>query len=365
MKTFPTLYKRTKTGAIQEWTVWSNIDTVYTEWGQQNGAKQTSSTVAISTNEGKANERNVEEQAEFDAGSLWRNKVDKGYVEDPNDAKEQIVFLPMLAHTLKDKTKLPNGYVFIQPKLDGVRCLAYLEDGEVQLMSRGGKLYNVPHIAAELNDVLDGFTVLDGELYIEGKSCQDITSYVKKYKTGSEKLVLRVFDVINTAKPSESFAMRLAYMNRWFDNFDPITVKQVETIYVEASGLDAHHIKFISDGLEGTIIRLPEGVYEWGARSRDLLKYKSFDDASFKVVAVRAGVGKLSKAAIFTCQNDLTSANFDVIFAGTIEQREEQLTNANAYIGKLLTIKYFGRTNDGLPRFPVGKLFRDAKDEPS
>ena len=361
MKTFPTLYKRTKTGSIQEWTVWSNIDTVYTEWGQQNGAKQTSSTVAIPTNEGKANERNVEEQAEFDAGSLWRNKVDKGYVEDPKDAKEQIVFLPMLAHTLKDKTKLPNGYVFIQPKLDGVRCLAYLEDGEVQLMSRGGKLYNVPHIAAELNDVLDGFTVLDGELYIEGKSCQDITSYVKKYKTGSEKLVLRVFDVINIAKPSESFAMRLAYMNRWFDNFDPETVKQVETVYVEASDLDAYHIKFISEGLEGTIIRLPDGVYEWGARSRNLLKWKSFEDDEFEVLTVRPGLGKLSKAGIFTCANDKTKAVFDVVMAGTIEQREDHLANKDNYIGKKLTVKYFGRTNDGLPRFPVGIAFKEDR----
>jgi DNA ligase-1 len=363
MKAFTPLYKRTKTGAIQEWRVWSDADKVYTEWGQQNGAKQTSTTVATPTNEGKANERNANEQADFDAGSLWRNKVDKGYVEDPKDAKEQIVFLPMLAHTLKDATKLTTlvNSVYIQPKLDGVRCLAYLEDGEVQLMSRGGKPYFVPHIATELKGVLDEFTVLDGELYIEGKSCQDITSYVKKYKAGSEKLILRVFDIVNTAVPTEPFSNRAAKLFSFFYDNKLTTVEMVSTMFAPPYELEKYHARFIEDGLEGTIIRLPEGVYEWGARSRDLLKYKSFDEEDFKALSVRAGLGKLSKAGIFTCANDKTKAVFDVVFAGTIEEREDHLTNQNDYIGKLLSVKHFGRTNDGLPRFPVGIAFKEDR----
>lgn len=362
MKTFPTLYKRTKTGAIQEWKVWADYDTVYTEWGQEGGAKQLSSTVAIPTNEGKTNARDAVEQAEFDAGSLWRNKVDKGYVENKANAKEQIVFLPMLAHTLKEKSKIEDEpFVFIQPKLDGVRCLAYLEDGEVQLMSRGGKPYNVPHIAKELEGLLDEFTVLDGELYIDGKTCQDITSFVKKYKPGSEKLILRVFDIVKTNEPNLPFSQRLLRLLNFFDVGMFKSLELVPTRNVRPMMLESFHAEFLSEGLEGTIVRLPNGVYEWGARSRDLLKYKSFDDSEFKVVSVRPGLGKLAKAGIFTCANDTTADVFDVVMAATIEERENHLANQHKYIGKMLTVKYFGRTNDGLPRFPVGVAFKEDR----
>ena len=359
---FPTLYKRTKTGAIQEWSVWADGDTVYTRWGQEDGAKQTSSTVAIPTNEGKANARSAREQAEFDAGSLWRAKVDKGYVTDKANAKEQTVFLPMLAHTLKDKSKLDGiQSVYIQPKLDGVRCLAYLEDGEVQLTSRGGKPYFVPHIAKELFLALDENTVLDGELYVEGKTCQDITSLVKKYKDGSEKLVLKVFDIVRLDQPKLPFQQRIFHLIEFFATHKFLSVELVPTSDVNPIMLEHFHSSFISEGLEGTIVRLPDGVYEWGARSRDLLKWKSFDDAEFKVLEIRPGVGKMSRAGIFTCANDITPNVFDVVMATTIEQREEYLANPHKYIHKMLTVKYFGRTNDGLPRFPVGVAFKEDR----
>lgn len=362
MKTFPTLYRRTKTGAIQEWSVWADGTYVHTKWGQEGGSMQMSSTLAYATNEGKANERNMWEQAEFDAGSLWRAKVDKGYVEDKANAKEQIVFLPMLAHTLKDKSKLDGvRTVYIQPKLDGVRCLAYLEDGEVQLMSRGGKPYFVPHIAKELFRALDENTVLDGELYVEGKTCQDITSLVKKYKAGSEKLVLKVFDIVRLDQPKLTFQQRIMYLIEFFATHKFLSVELVPTSNVNPIMLEHFHSSFISEGLEGTIVRLPDGIYEWGARSRNLLKWKSFDDGEFKVVAVNPGQGKLSKAGIFTCENDTTQAYFDVVMAATIEEREEHLTNQNKYIGKMLTVKHFGRTNDGLPRFPVGIAFKEDR----
>jgi hypothetical protein len=93
-----------------------------------------------------------------------------------------------------------------------------------------------------------------------------------------------------------------------------------------------------------------------------LLKYKKFDDSEFPVISVRAGEGKLSKAAVFTLQNDLTNDTFSCIFAGTLLQREEQLRNAKSYINQKLTVRFFGRSNDNIPRFPVGKAFRSKKD---
>jgi ATP-dependent DNA ligase len=230
-------------------------------------------------------------------------------------------------------------------------------------MSRGGKEYKVPHIQNGLAATLPVGYILDGEIWREGLSCQTVTSYVKKTKPGTETLVYNVFDLPSHGGTWES---RREALNAYFDGEDyeaVACINKVETISPAAIHLiDSMHDVWVTKGYEGAIIRLHTGLYEWGERSRSLMKYKKFQDAEFRVVSVRAGEGKLSKAAVFTCENDLTRATFDVIFAGTIDQREEQLTNAKNYVNKKLTVRFFDRTDDKLPRFPVGKVFREEKD---
>ena len=366
---FPPLFARTKTGKIQCWSVWSDNDDMVTKYGQLGGKFQESRKKSYPTNVGKTNARNAVEQAEFDAGSLWRQKKDEGYSESPEAAHEAKIFLPMLAHKLENLDKLKGKKFDLQPKLDGVRCLAYWENEHVLLMSRGGKPYSVPHIQAELEQLLPVGYILDGEIWRAGLSCQTVTSYVKKTKPGTETLVYNVFDMPSVGGMWET---RRDELKKYFEilswNEDETLekvqfIKLVDTMEDADTGdIEAMHLNWVNRGYEGAIIRLHGGIYEWGERSRALLKYKKFLDSEFKVVSVRAGEGKLSKAAVFTCQNDLTSATFDVIFAGTLEQREEQLTNAKNYIGKPLTVRYFDRTDDKLPRFPVGKVFREGKD---
>ncbi len=360
---YPTLFIRTKTGKINVWEVWSEKDEMCTSWGVLDGKIQTSRKKSIGTNIGKSNERNPEQQADFDAGSLHRQKLDEGYSVSPETAKEAVTFLPMLAHKLENLDKLKGKTFDLQPKLDGVRALAYWENNQVILMSRGGKSYSVPHIQKELSELLPIGYILDGEIYAKGLSCQTITSYVKKNKPGSEKLVYNVFDVPSAAGPWCKRIETLDWYSTALGDEFPNFINVVEIIQnAKIEDIDKKHDQWVNEGYEGAIIRLHDGEYEWGERSRNLLKYKKFLDSEFIVVKVRAGEGKLSKAAVFTCKNDLTDATFDVIYAGTIEQREEQLTNSLKYVGKPLTVRFFDRTNDNLPRFPVGKVFRDGKD---
>lgn len=86
MKQFPTLYKRTKTGAIQQWS----IEVVsYPEEkgafirkrvGQFNSDKLTLHTEEVTgKNIGKANETTPEQQALLQAESDWKRKHDEGY----------------------------------------------------------------------------------------------------------------------------------------------------------------------------------------------------------------------------------------------------------------------------------------------
>ena len=71
---------------------------------------------------------------------------------------------PMLA-TLVEPAALPDGWVY-EPKLDGVRCLAFVSGGTARLFSRNRKPLNeaYPEIAEALPRAVKGSAVLDAEI---------------------------------------------------------------------------------------------------------------------------------------------------------------------------------------------------------
>ena len=76
---------------------------------------------------------------------------------------------PMLAYPVSSKPIDYSKPIFIQPKLDGVRCIIQCDDdGYVTAYSRTGKIWrNVDHILEELYPFFDKSpnVILDGELY--------------------------------------------------------------------------------------------------------------------------------------------------------------------------------------------------------
>jgi len=157
VKTLPTLYKRTSTGAIQEWTIGVDGCTIITVHGQTDGKKQrTEDVIKEGKNVGKSNETSPAEQALAEATSKWEGKIKKGYVEDIMRAsvgEKDIAggYDCMLAHKFADhghKIKYP---AYTQPKLNGHRCLAIVKDGVATLWSRTRKpITSSPHIIKEL-----------------------------------------------------------------------------------------------------------------------------------------------------------------------------------------------------------------------
>src|ERR1035437_1261890 len=87
MKTLPTLFKRTSTGAIQEWSIGVEKNTIITIHGQTDGKKQTThDVIKEGKNIGRSNETTPAEQALMEATSKWEGKIKKGYVEDVSRA---------------------------------------------------------------------------------------------------------------------------------------------------------------------------------------------------------------------------------------------------------------------------------------
>ena len=137
----------------------------------------------------------------------------------------------------------------------------------------------------------------------------------------------------------------------------------VETIWCVDSGeVFAAQLFFIEQGYEGAIVRLADGLYRYDYRSHDLLKVKSFSDEECTVVGGTHGVGKMSNQCIFACRTK-EGVDFDCVPVGTASERAAYLTNLKQYIGKQLKVKYFGKSTDGKPRFPVGIAFRESWDK--
>lgn len=355
MKTWPTLYRRTSTGAIQQWKVWTEDDTIWTEYGQVNGAMQRTSKKAEPKNVGRANATSAERQAELEAQAMWTKRADLKYTPDIDKAQTAEPVLPMLAHNFEDQKARLQYPVFVQPKLDGVRCLAYRDDdGQVVLSSRQGKPWNLPHVAAEVAKILPvGSTdVLDGEIYLHGVTFQSVTRMVKKHRPETTSLKYMIYDVITDQAFTQS--ERINYLKGLFrgHEFDTLMLVPTEVANTE---IEVYNIQknYVSGGYEGAIVRKPHAPYKMNARSNDLLKVKSFLEEDFKIVGYKQGVGRFAGLVIWVCET-AEGKTFDCVPKGSMEDKAEWFANADKYVGKLLSVKFFEYTEDGIPRFPVG-----------
>lgn len=365
---FPTLYSRNKDKSIQEWTIETKGSQIVTTFGKVGGQMQVAVKVAKAKSIGQSNETTPEEQAKLDARSMWKKKKDKGYFESVKEAQEEIVFLPMLAYELKDMKKLKFP-VFVQPKMDGVRCLARWHGDHIQLLSRGGKPYSVEHIAKRLESILLPGTVFDGELYIHNVLRQDIQALVKKPRdemygdTGytSSDLEYWVYDCFSIDALSRPFSDRLEDLKNVLQYKDSTIRRVITQRSTDVDDLIARHKMYVANGFEGTIIRLPDGPYELANRSRSLLKHKDFQDAEFEIVGFGEGVGKFEGCVIWKCKTD-SDGIFDVVPKGTLQQKKKWFLEAKKHIGEKLTVKFQDLSSSGIPSFPVGIGFRLPED---
>lgn len=356
----PTLYKQGNRG-LEQWNV-EVIDHMHESeilvtWGMVNGAMQTKSTlISEGKNIGKSNETTFKEQARLEAKSKWQKQIDrKGYSETVQAAntKKETKIRPMLAKVYADhkhKLKFP---CYIQPKLDGMRALTYLVDGEVVMMSRQGKeIVTTEHIKNELKYVLHDDLVLDGELYQHGEKFQSLISKVKRDEANNEskEVQYHVYDCFYASNPEKIYDKRIDDLQ-----LHVLYKKLTHTKYVitgkclNESDIFEYHKSFLKEGYEGSIIRGANAPYKIDGRSDQLLKLKDFKDAEYEVYNFE--VDK-NGHPVFVCQTD-DGKLFNVKPEGSDEERKELLERIHEYIGQEITVKYFELTDDGIPRFPV------------
>lgn len=372
MKQLPVLFSRTSTGAIQQWQIIVDKNTFYTVEGQKDGKMTTATpTVCAGKNVGKANETSGEEQATKEAKAKWQKKIDSGYHENIKDIDVETFTEPMLAHKYGEhEFAFP---CFTQPKLDGMRCICR-KDG---MWSRNGKpIVAVPHIMEALKPLFSAnpSLIFDGELYCDKlkSDFNKIISLVKKSKPTAEDIkesegVIQywIYDIPSSKK--NGFKQRTnelcgilspSGMRTWAMGVPSCLVYVDTTLVHDQKQLDDLYGKYLEHGFEGQMIRTENGLYE-NKRSKNLLKRKEFIDSEYEVVEVIEGVGNRSGTAGYMTLKMKDKRIFKSNIKGTFEYLKQLLVDRKKLAGKMVTVKYFCLTPDGIPRFPYVIAVRD------
>lgn len=359
----PTLYKLDSLAKLRGWRMELDENGRYRTQAGLVGGKYATSEWTVPVPKSKPTQK---EQGEFEVRAAYKHQLDREYHESADTVGTPKMIEPMLAKTY-DKWPGPG---YFQPKLDGIRCIADVNG----LWTRQGQpIIAVPHIHAALAPLFaaDPDLIIDGELYNHElrEDFGAISSIVRKKSPNAEQLeraeAVMQYHVYDIVDASTAFGDRSA---RYFDLIESLNVGwilPVQTIYVGTQEhADLVYGQAIEDGYEGGIYRLDE-VYQIGRRSKFLLKRKDFQTAEFAVNRILPGTGNWAGAAkTFVLKNDPQYANvkndygtglFGAGVRGSKAYLQEVLSDYNNTDGDpgTVTLRFFGRTPDGVPRFPV------------
>lgn len=366
------LYQRTSTGKTRTWQVFADGDSVCTETGDYGGSKKKSSpTKYFAKNVGRSNERSAEQVAIDTAKSKRKDKLDSGYVVSLEKlAKQEAIPRAMLAKPKFEKelkrveVSIKDGACFVQPKLDGFRCLADRRG----LWTRNLRpITTCNHIANALAPVFDLYPdlVIDGELYnhelkddfgkIQSLLTKDQPDFIDALEA-ERSIEYHVYDFIDEGDFKRRFLRGRSILSK---NCLSSSVVHVKTS--KASSVDFIHEKhasFLSAGYEGTMIRLSKAEYEQNKRASQLIKLKDFHDEEFTIVEVKEGKGQWTGfAKSITCCLKGTDETFDAGCKGTQNQLRSLLEMKHLYEGGKATVQFAQKFPSGKPRFPIATKY--------
>jgi DNA ligase-1 len=271
----------------------------------------------------------------------------------------------MLAHKYnEDKADYP---AYIQPKLDGVRCLFTTKGAFSRANNR---FMNVEHIEQALKPFFakNPTAILDGELYNHGlkDDFEKIISLVKKRKPtkddrieAAELVEYHIYDVASMT--IANYTTRLNYINS-ISNFQwNHILRRVDTkVALDFDDALKIHKKNLKLGYEGSIYRSFEGKYK-GTRSWDLMKFKDFHDAEAHIIGYEEGKGKREGTLGKFIMQDDDGNEFGCPPGKGYDYKAlaNMLNNIHDYIGQYATFTYFERTKAGSYRHPHYKAIRN------
>jgi DNA ligase 1 len=270
---------------------------------------------------------------------------------------------PMLAYKVDKKPVDWSEKVFIQPKLDGVRCI-FTKDGAY---SRTGKEFkNVAHLKYDLTDFFrkNPNTVLDGELYNHAlkDDFEKIISLVRKQKPTEQDARdaqhLVQYHVYDTIAEGVDYEDRFNWLTRYLPIASTMTLIKNTVVENQDEAKMLHNVH-LAQGYEGSMLRLNK-PYEQ-KRSYNLQKFKDFSDTEATIIGYEAGKGKFTGliGKFFMQDDDGNEFGCPIGKGYNFADRKAILDNVHDYIGQRATFTYFQRTQAGSYRHPLFKTLRN------
>ncbi|MFN5744974.1 MAG: DNA ligase [Methylococcaceae bacterium] len=242
----------------------------------------------------------------------------------------------LLAEIYRDEID-PADY-WVSEKFDGVR--AYW-DGK-QLLFRSGQPIHAP--AWFIHGLPS--RPLDGELWLARGQFERLSGIVRKAEPVDAEWRQLSYLLFELPDAEGNFSQRLAALHQLAANARLSWLKVVEQQRIsDRRALKARLDEIVAAGGEGLMLHRADADYRTG-RSTDLLKLKPYLDSEARVTGYIAGKGQHTGRMGALRVTDAEGRTFHLGNGFTDAQRDKPPA-----IGSLVTYRYRGLTQKGLPRF--------------
>ena len=286
-----------------------------------------------------------------------------------------------LADTYKDSTKKKVDFNkdswYVSRKLDGVRCIAYVdESGEPKFFSRSGKEFDtLGKIAEQIKKAGLRKIVLDGEIcMVDENGDEDFQGIIKEIKRKDHTIQtpkFLVFDILHQDEfdnkiSDRIFSERQDELETFFDTYDfDGFIEQVYQFYVDSEeDLQDHMDTAVQFNWEGLMLR-KDAPYQ-GKRSSDIMKVKKFHDAEYVVIDTENAINRVivngREVEEEMLRNVIVEHKGNRVQVGSgfsQDQKRYYYQNPEEILGRTITVQYFEETTDQNGnhslRFPVIK----------
>lgn len=283
---------------------------------------------------------------------------------------------PMCAFKWQDyKNSLSLPY-YIQPKLNGVRAL--YRAGQMQsrgLREEEGKLWNpkvVTHLLSELEKVIPSNWLTDGELYLHGKSLQQINSAIAVNRADvsakSHEIEYHIFDIIDTSRLLLPFHDRASLLHSLQEKLiinRCAKVKVVPTTLITqhelAETLYSHYRQQNYEGIMYRNALTPYGFAENCGNKENrwkyLLKRKGWMDEEFLITGFNRTVGDKGNPGFqLTC---VTSSGQTFTVGSGLSQEMQNFYEQHPPINQLAKVRFEMYSDTGVPLKPTLEAILD------
>jgi len=262
----------------------------------------------------------------------------------------QVSTQTQLAKVYEENTNIPISDYLVSEKYDGIRAL-WTGD---QLLTRQGNQISAPEwFTAPLPGIW-----LDGELWTKRQNFEDLSSIVRTQIPEEERWREVQYMVFDMPDAQLSFEKRYKNYSTLIKQINAEHIKPVKQQRFHSNHELSKHLQtMVRKGAEGLMLHLATAPHQSG-RSDALLKLKPYFDDEAEVIAHLPGKGKYTGMLGALRVRNQQGIEFSIGTGFTDAERANPPP-----VGSIITYKYHGYTNNGVPRFASFLRIREKTED--